>query len=185
MKRAKQPIIKGERIYLRPYKVSDAKETARIWNDKEIARWIGDINYPALTKYYVPWIKSQKKRDDAYYYAVMLKSTNSMIGSVWFHGIYESTNYQIGDLAYLIGRDYRGHGYATEAAKLMIDWGFKKLKFVKITAKVNEFDKASIKVIENLGFKLEGRLRRQALMRFPRKWCGELSYGLLKEEWKK
>jgi ribosomal-protein-alanine N-acetyltransferase len=185
MNRAKQPRLNGKRIYLREYKLSDAKENAQVWNDKEIARWITDIEYPTFPSLHRKWIKINKKRNDAYYYAIILKETNRIMGCVWFHDIYERTNYQIADIGYLIGREFRGKGYATEAAKLIIKWGFRKLNFLKITAKINVFDKASIKVIKKLGFKLEGKTRKQTMMKFPKKWCDELNYGLLKREWKR
>jgi len=183
--RKKQPTLIGKRIYLRKYKLSDAKESVKIWNDKTIARWIADTEYPYYVNEHRKWIRDNQKRDDAYYYAILLKETNQIIGSIWFHSIFEGTNYQIGDLGYLIGKEFRGNGYATEAAKLIINWGFNKFGLVKITAKINELDKASVRVIEKLGFRFEGKLRKQALMRFPKKWCDELNYGLLKNEWKK
>lgn len=181
--RFKQPILKGERIYLRAFKESDANENAKIWNDKEIARWIADAQYPASAIFHKKFIESIKKKDDTYYYAVIQKYANKIIGAVWFNHICLSTNYQIAELCYVIGKNYRGKGYATEASRLMINWGFRNLNLLKIFAKINEFDKGSIKVIKKLGFKYEGKLRKQVFMRFPKKWCNELNYGLLKEEW--
>lgn len=184
MKRHKQPRLNGERIYLREYKISDAKENAVVWTDKEISKWIPDTEFPSSVSLQKKWIKINKKRDDAYYYAIILKETKKIVGSAWLHSLYESTDYKIADIAYLIGREFRGNGYTEEALKLLIEWGFRKLRLVKITAKVNEFNVASKKIIEKLGFKFEGKLRKQSLKRFPNEWCDELNYGLLRTEWK-
>jgi RimJ/RimL family protein N-acetyltransferase len=63
-------------------------------------------------------------------------------------------------IGYAIHPDFRGKGLATKATKVLSDYGFKKLRLVRITGWCRTFNKASAKVLENAGFKLEGILKK-------------------------
>lgn len=63
-------------------------------------------------------------------------------------------------IGYAIHRDFRGKGLATKATKFLSDYGFKKLKLIRITGWCRTFNKASARVLEKAGFKLEGILRK-------------------------
>jgi RimJ/RimL family protein N-acetyltransferase len=65
--------------------------------------------------------------------------------------------------------------------KLILDFGFKKLGLVRIYAKVMHPNTASAKLLESVGFKYEGKLRK-SVYRWG-KWFDMLIYGLLKEEY--
>lgn len=56
---------------------------------------------------------------------------------------------------------YWGGGIGTEAHLLLADWAFKNLGLHKIWACIRPENTAIIKVIERLGFKVEGTLREE------------------------
>ena len=56
-------------------------------------------------------------------------------------------------LAFYLARPYWGQGIATEAGRAFIEHGFGELGLKKIHAGMNAANKASIRVIEKLGFK--------------------------------
>jgi RimJ/RimL family protein N-acetyltransferase len=66
-------------------------------------------------------------------------------------------------ISYGIRPNFRGRGIATKATKLVTDYGFKKLKLVRISGKCRTFNKASARVLEKAGFKLEGISRKKIL----------------------
>lgn len=79
-------------------------------------------------------------------WAVVLKETNEVMG--WC-GLKQNPEYV--DLGYrLIGR-FRGYGYATEAAKASLDYGFEQLKMTEIIAKAKKGNSDSIKVMQKIG----------------------------------
>lgn len=173
---AKASNFETERLYMRPFKLSDAAQCIKLnWKDEK-NKPIKKIDQ--AKKY----LKSITKKYDGYYLGVFLKQTNELIGDLelchlnWFDG-------QAGEICYGVGPDYEGKGYATEAAKGLIDYCFTKLNFHKVTADTDPDNLASQRVLEKLGFKLEGRLRDRQLING--KWVDELDYGLLKSEWKK
>ena len=63
-------------------------------------------------------------------------------------------------IGYCVHKDFRGEGLATKATKLLTDYGFKKLKLVRISGWCRSFNKASAKVLENCGYELEGIMRK-------------------------
>ena len=58
----------------------------------------------------------------------------------------------IRDVGWYIDPDYQGHGYATEAAKAMIDYMFKEVEINGISSGAVKENEASCKIFEKLGF---------------------------------
>ncbi|MFX1281579.1 MAG: GNAT family N-acetyltransferase [Promethearchaeota archaeon] len=85
-------------------------------------------------------------------------------------------------LFYIIGEcDYWGKGFATEAAKLVVEYGFNELNLHKINAIVFAPNISSVRVVEKNGFKLELTLTNE--MYVDGKYVDALRYSLLKKEW--
>lgn len=170
----KKVILKGKRIVLKPYTVKDAKEFSMLG----FSNWrIGKIN---STDKSAKWIKNSWK-GNSFYLGIFLKQDNKLIGNIelchmdWWAD-------KAGEICILISKAYQRKGYGTEAAKALMNYCFRKLKFHKMYADTTPDNKAGQKSLEKLGFKLEGRIRRRSLIRG--KWTDELDYGLLKKEWR-
>ena len=85
------------------------------------------------------------------------------------------------DIGYELSPQHWGHGYAIEAARAMVDFGFRELRLQRITSWCIADNVASARVLDRLGFKREGRLRRNEF--FKGRWWDTLLYALLAEEW--
>ena len=85
------------------------------------------------------------------------------------------------DIGYELSPRYWGCGYATEAARAMVDFGFRHLGLRRISSWCIADNVASARVLERLGFTQEGRLRRNEF--FKGRWWDTLLYALLAEEW--
>jgi RimJ/RimL family protein N-acetyltransferase len=78
-------------------------------------------------------------------------------------------------VGYLLGRDWWGHGYATEAARAAMDWGFEQLGFTDLLSLIDPANKASIAVATRLGESLRGDTDL---------WGNRvLIYGISRAEW--
>ena len=84
------------------------------------------------------------------------------------------------EMGYWVGRKYWKQGIATEAAKAMLEFGFKKLGLHSVIARYFDINPASGRVMEKCGMKYEGTLRSSD-------WnnqgiCDASYYALLKSE---
>ncbi|MFS1663549.1 GNAT family N-acetyltransferase [Streptococcus sp. zg-JUN1979] len=111
-------------------------------------------------------------------YGIVLKGTTTVIGSVDFNQRHADDVLEIG---YTLHPDYWGCGYVPEAAKKLIELGFKNLNLHKIELSCYDYNHQSRRVAEKLGFTLEARLRDRKDATGKR--CDNLIYGLLRSEW--
>ena len=92
---------------------------------------------------------------------------------------YNNKNAEIG---YWLGKKYWRKGIMKEAIKLILNFGFKKLKLVRVYARIMHPNIFSAKLLEKSGFQCEGRTRKTTLRRG--KWMDDLVYSILSNEFK-
>jgi len=88
-------------------------------------------------------------------WATIEKSTGNFIGWSGLKFITEIENKQFNfyDIGYRYIPKYWGKGYATEATKAILGFGFNTMQLDRIVGKANEENKASIRVLEKCGLK--------------------------------
>jgi ribosomal-protein-alanine N-acetyltransferase len=94
-------------------------------------------------------------------------------------------HWHIGDLmeiSCILTSDERGKGYGTEATKLFVDYLFLSRDLIRIQAHTDEGNHVSQKVLENVGFKKEGIIRKSVFARGE--WRDRTLFSILREEWK-
>jgi RimJ/RimL family protein N-acetyltransferase len=77
-------------------------------------------------------------------------------------------------------RDYRGHGYAVDAARIILKYGFWEQRYQKCNSACLSSNEASIRIHEKLGFIEEGRIRRACF--YDGKYHDEVLFGMTREE---
>ena len=113
-------------------------------------------------------------------FAIIYKKEERLIGAVELHiGDTVNKNAEIG---YVVHPDYWEKGIATDAATLIIKFGFEQLKLHRIYATCDPRNTASAKVLEKVGMTKEGRMRENLLLRDG--WRDSLLYSVLEQEWK-
>ena len=80
-----------------------------------------------------------------------------LIGSVAI-GV-TSVQHRRGEIGFVFHRDFWSHGYATEAAELLLRFGFDHLQLRRISATCHPDNHASARVLEKAGLEYEGRMR--------------------------
>jgi [ribosomal protein S5]-alanine N-acetyltransferase len=85
-------------------------------------------------------------------------------------------------IAYSLKPSERKNGYGTEAAQIIVDYLFltKEIPCIQATAHIQNI--ASIRVLEKVGFKREGIIRKRFYIRGE--WSDQVLFSILKEEWK-
>jgi RimJ/RimL family protein N-acetyltransferase len=145
------------RLRLRRPKLADADALFAIGRDPEVARfadWPIEVERgPALER-----LRQRAKEWDSgaeYYWVITLAGDDRVIGAV-------STRLDrhMADVGYLLGRRHWGRGYATEAARAIVDWTFSVPTVHRVWATCDTENAASARVLEKIGLVLEGTLRR-------------------------
>lgn len=109
------------------------------------------------------------------------KKDGSKIGFVAHFYVLHPAGRQL-EIGYSLVPSERGKGYCTEAANLMVDFLFLSKDTMRIQAQTDPRNVASQKVLEKVGFKKEGTLRRCFFTRGE--WRDAYLYSILREEWK-
>lgn len=86
-----------------------------------------------------------------------------------------------GEIGYVVHPDYWGLGYATEVAKMFIEFGFTQLNLHRISATCDPRNIGSVKVLEKVGMVREGTIRDDFLIHNG--WRDSHLYGILEHEW--
>jgi len=82
-------------------------------------------------------------------------SEGSLVGDIGFKG--PPDDFQTVEIGYSVLPAFRGRGYATEAARALIDWGFAQPGVQRIVANCLADNAASIRVLEKAGMRQTGR----------------------------
>lgn len=177
-----QPNLYTERLVLRPFKLSDAKQVQMLAGEMKIAETTLNIPHPYENGMAEAWIGTHRqglKQEKEVTYAIVNANTDQLMGAISLMSI--NPIHKKAELGYWIGVPYWGKGYCTEASKALIDYGFKDLNLNKIYAKALVTNIASWTVMEKVGMSHEGTLRQDMIkdgVAYDFK-----TYGILKDEY--
>ncbi len=175
------PTLKTHRLILRPFTLEDAPEVTRLAGDRAIAETTRQIPHPYEEGMAGEWIGTHAAKfevGEEINFAVTLRADGTLLGAISLMNIEKGHQAELG---YWIGVPYWGHGYATEAARCVVDYALTTLNLARVHAHHLSRNPASGKVMRKIGMKFEGCRRRHFL-----KW-GQFEdiemYGILREEW--
>ncbi len=169
-------ILRGDRIALSQVQIRDATDQYLSWlNDVEVnkfleTRWISQTLATVISH-----IEKVSSSPTEVLLKIMLINEGKHIGNIKIGPI--DTNNKSAELSYFIGdKSFWGHGYATEAINLCVDYCFKTLCLHKIQAGCYEKNIGSQKALLKSGFELEGRLRKR-ILDIDSNWQDHLWFG--------
>lgn len=173
--------ITSHRLILRRFRYEDIPDLIEFTAHPSVASEVEELGtteseirkYIDLQNSFEPFEKGK-----VFDLAIELKQSAKLIGLLTLI----IKNHQKGEIGYGLGIDYRGQGYATEAARTLIDYGFSQLKLHRVQAIASSANPKSWQVMERLGMKAEGRLREASFK--DEQWYDLLYYGILENEWR-
>lgn len=115
-----------------------------------------------------------------YQFAIVTFNDARLIGSCGIR--LKSPDSREADMGYELDPEYWGKGLATEAARALLNFGFHGLGMHRISATCIAENISSIRVLERIGMRCEGRLRENEWMKD--RWWDTLLYGILEDEWR-
>ncbi|MFG1927778.1 GNAT family N-acetyltransferase [Cryptosporangium sp. NPDC048952] len=141
-------VIETERLFLRPLTVDDVDTIVDLHADPRVNQFVGSYTRAeALAR--LTTIERQWNERGHGQCAVELKSTGELIGR---SGLRYWDEFDETEVGWTFRAEHWGHGYATEAARACVDWGFAHLPIDYLTAMIRPANLASIRVAERLGF---------------------------------
>lgn len=146
-----------ERLFLRELLPEDAEEIFRLRTDASVNALTGRQGAVTMDDAhdFIRMIAANSANDKSVFWALTLIGGAKLVGTIVYWNIeWENCKAEIG---YELLPEYQGQGLMSEAVKKVLEFGFEELKFKRIMADPNERNERSIKLLENLNFKLIGR----------------------------
>jgi RimJ/RimL family protein N-acetyltransferase len=141
-------MLQTPRLKLRAVTVADAPRIAALAGVWEVASMTGRIPYPYDEISARQWVTGLAEKDQVF----GVDRDGALIGICGFTPHEDAS----AELGYWIGRPYWGHGFATEAARALIGYGFTKARIRRFVCRHAVDNPASARVIEKLGFRYIG-----------------------------
>ena len=169
------PKLYTERLVLRRISKKDIRdiyEYSRLGESTKYLLW-----YPHLsikdTKRNVKRLLKKYKKGSLYDYAVVLKDNGKMIGTCGFSRIEPLDDKA--EIGYVINPSFQKNGYATEAVRRLIRFGFEELGLERIEARYIIGNDASCELMKRVNMTYEGVLRHAVLAKGKHRDVGVFS----------
>ena len=141
-------MIRTERLLLRPLRVDDVDALVALHADSRVNRFVGAYSYQQALKRLASIERQWAERGHGPC-AVELSPSGEFIGRC---GLNYWEVFDEVELGWMLKAEAWGHGYATEAARACLEWGFATLVADYFTAMIHPDNTASVRVADRLGF---------------------------------
>jgi RimJ/RimL family protein N-acetyltransferase/protein tyrosine phosphatase (PTP) superfamily phosphohydrolase (DUF442 family) len=176
--------LETERLVLRDFVESDVESVHAYGTEPEVYQYmIWGPNTLEQTRGFIEQELMHQTEPDrrAYEFAIVQRSDDQLVGGVGLR--VRSAEHLEADIGYVLARLAWGNGYATEAARRVIAFGFDVLGMHRIYATADVRNLASQHVLEKLGMRREGTLRQNQCIRDT--WRDTAMYAVLEDEWRR
>lgn len=151
------PTIETERLRLRPHRISDYPDSARMWSDPIVTRYIRHAPFTAeetwsrLLRYVGHWALLGFG-----YWAIEEKVTGTFSGEVGFADYRRDITPSLGgipEIGWVLAPHAHGKGFATEAVRAAIQWGDSHFSQQKTACIIAPENHASVRVAVKCGYR--------------------------------
>jgi ribosomal-protein-alanine N-acetyltransferase len=177
------PTLPTERLTLRAVRDDDADELFALMSDAHVLRYWDSSPWtdPDQARTFVARSRRMAEHDSGARLVVERAEDSAFLGWITFTSW--DPDVRSAKLGYVLARDAWGHGYATEAARAVLTWAYGALPLNRVQSEADTRNPASARVLEKLGFVLEGTLREDCVVDgvVSDSWV----YGLLRRDWER
>ena len=158
----------------------DAPDVQRLVGERDVAVNTLTFDHPyedGMAERWIGSLQTEHEEGKIVNFAIVLRADDSLIGAI---GLLINHSHLHAEIGYWIGKPFWNHGYATEAARTVLEFGFNTLGLHRIFAGHYARNPASGQVLLKIGMTHEGRLRQHI-----QKWGqfeDEERYGILRTD---
>ena len=157
----KTKVIETERLLLRKFEESDIENVFNNYSSRdkvtEFLTWKAHKTIEDTKSFISGFVIPSYKEDDTYRWAIVLKETNEVVGSI--DVVRMNKAFSRAELGWVLSDDYWGKGFMPEAAKEVLNYLIEE-GFSRIEAHHNVLNEKSGRVMEKIGMKYEGTLKK-------------------------
>lgn len=174
--------LNTERLLIRIFQPNDWKDLHEYLSIEEVLKYEpGSVCDEMDCKQ----IASERSQSNIFM-AVVLRESNKMIGHIYFNQT-QPFEFLTWELGYIFNPGYYGNGYATEACRAILQYGFEMLGAHRIIAMCNPENHSSWRLLERLLMRREGHHMNKAFFYKNDEgqpvWHNAYQYAILAEEW--
>jgi RimJ/RimL family protein N-acetyltransferase len=174
----------SRRLVIRRFAPDDAEALASYRSDPEVSRYQDwECPYPASeAKKFIAALHHLAPGTPGtwFQFAVALASSGTLIGDVALHTTWPDASQA--ELGFTFAATHQGQGYATEAVRAVVQYGFTKLAMHRMFSQTDARNLRAQRLLERLGFRREGEPRDNIW--FKGAWATDLLYAQLESEWR-
>ncbi len=150
LRQAKRCVLETERLVLRRPTLADVKAISRLADDRRIAENTRRLPHPYLQDHAVEFVRgiASDKRETVF----LIENNHTPIGMAGVDWREPETP----ELGYWLGVEYWGQGFATEAARAVIDFTFEEFDVEQLISGARIANPASRNILEKCGFQWSG-----------------------------
>lgn len=172
--------ITTKRLIIRPVRESDADDIYEYASNPAVGPSAGWKPHTSMEE--TRRIMQEVFLNKDHVFAAVRKDDGKLMGTI---GLVPDSRRAFDEakmLGYAFGEPYWGQGYATEAARTLIRYGFERLRLDVVSAYCYPLNKRSRHVLEKCGMAYEGTIRRSQRL-FDGKYYDSLCFSILQEEY--
>lgn len=148
-------MLESNRCSIRQFKHSDWEEVAELFKNSTVRKYLGGIRSEESIQTLLEEMIEQENK--SYYWIIREKYTDRFVGLVSLDSYHDGINTEI---SYQLLPEWWNKGLATEVITEVLLLSFNKLKLTKIMAETQSANKASCRLLEKVGMRLERTLIR-------------------------
>jgi RimJ/RimL family protein N-acetyltransferase len=171
-----EPALEGDRVRLRAREEEDLPRLNRMFDDPDVLAGL-TVPFPQPLEGIREWVAQTRGLEDQIHFVIETLAGES-IGVCGLQFIDTRSRHAM--LGIWVGKPYWDQGYGTDAMRVLCRFGFDHMNLQRITLHVYEPNERARHVYEQVGFKLEGTLRRSHFV--GGRHVDEFVMGLLAEE---
>lgn len=176
--------LESNRLLFRKASTSDSNAMFNNWaNDKEVTKYLRWDSYKKEedTIKFLNYLENSYKEDNFYNWMVIPKEERVPIGTIGAVNI--DVNNNTVEIGHCYGRKFWNKGYGTETLTRIIKFFFEEVGVETIYAYYVDGNSASGKVLEKVGMKYEGILRKRVYDKVTKKQVDLISYSITRDDY--